>query len=170
MRDEQWLESIRHLVVGLQDAFAAVDIDEARELRKLWRQLEKDSGKSGENPLFDQVRPVFVWLEQMDIEEKREYQYHQALSDLAEEIEEGDSLAELHRFRDAVLAFEPSLPDEMRERRGARARALSRTVGPRRRQLILASSLAAVAIVVRACIWFVRSQARSSGRRDGRDG
>ncbi len=113
---DQVVANLSQLIVRMHNAFDELDEDECRDLRKLWRQLEKDSGRPAESSLFDQVRPIFQWLEQKDMEGEREQEYFEAQTALAEELEEGHSLADLYACRDALLAFDPELPEHLKPR------------------------------------------------------
>ena len=128
------------LVGQLQDAFASLDVDKARELRLRWRQMD-GQGPRASNPLESHVEPVFLWLDERDREDDEENRYHQALADLADSVEAPTRRLDLEGSREALLQSGRGVPEDLERRYQERIAEHSRKSRRKARGLIATGAL-----------------------------
>jgi hypothetical protein len=146
------------LIAELHDAFAALDVDKGRELRNRWRLMDGE-GNPAENPLYKQVEPVFLWLDERDREEEEENRYHQALADLAQSLEEEATRAALEKSHQALVRSGRGVPEDLDRRYRERIEHFSRQAAKRTRGIAASVvSLLAACLVVAALVQRQRTQ------------
>lgn len=119
-RQNQGQQDMAGLVFSLHEAFAALDVDAARQIRARWRQIEGKSGMSAETPFSKQVEPVFQWLDEIDRQEAEESDYHLTLADLDRGLGEGLRRPELVQLYDEIVRYGRRVPDDIEARYRAR--------------------------------------------------
>ena len=134
------------LVSSINEAFAALDVDQARELRRRWYQLNGNPRGVANDPFADQVEPAMLWLEEMDRQEQEEHDYHQAVDDLSEALNQEAPRVELEQLRDDLLRFGKGLPKDLDARHQARIDQLSRSF--RRKVILIGVSVGVVVLML----------------------
>jgi hypothetical protein len=159
LRQQQAKRDLGGLVESLKDAFASLDVEAAREIRKLWYQLDGNAGVKGNDPLFEQVEPAFLWLDEVDRQEEEERRHHQATADLAAALKDDTLGEDLARLREELLSLGGVVPDELEALYRSRLEEIA-GVRTRKRRLAIACSLVGVA-AVGAFLWaMIRANAQ----------
>lgn len=136
------IRQLHELSPKLHDAFAALDISEARTLRDKWSKSISVSGVPEADPLIQDVEPIFHWLDDEDRRDASEKSLRSAMSALERGIEVDQLTAdELLRLGNDVQKYGGLIPDNlaMRYRNRLNALQLSETRRSRAIQLAIVS-------------------------------
>jgi hypothetical protein len=145
-RQHQTRQDQTEMVWALQEAFAALNVHKARELRTRWQQLDGRSNGKTSNPLYGQVERVFHWLEEIDRQEEEEKLYSQALTDLGDGLDDRLPQADVEQLGEDVLRFGRGMPKDLEARYRSRLDGMTLT-SSRKRQLLIVCLIAAVVFV-----------------------
>jgi hypothetical protein len=106
----QLLEDLQH---GLNDAFAALDLNQGRKLRMQWQEAIKNATLPREDALLDKAAPALQWLSKEDRHEASERKYQAAVAQFERVLMEPISREELEQQYQVLRNQGYELPSEL---------------------------------------------------------
>lgn len=139
------IQQLQELAPRLHDAFAALDVTAARQLREKWTKAAEASSVSANDRLLQEVEPIFHWLSDQDRKESSEKSLRHAISALERGVEDdGLGASELMGLGNDVQKHGTNLPEHLAIRYRNRLSALQLSESRRSRAI----QLAIVSVVV----------------------
>lgn len=140
--------TLERLEQPLLDAFSALDIASARNLRDEWERSARIAKLEPDSPVMDRVAPALGWVSDEDAREAAERGFQNALAALERALEnDRASLEELERLGHDVMKWDRNVPETTSGRYRNRLASL-RLAETRRHRLIIGSALVAICLVV----------------------
>lgn len=149
--------TLSELEPQLNDAFAALDVDEGRRLRMVWDAHLPHADFSPDDPLLESAAPALEWLDGVENKLAQERDFEAGVRRLEEALDDGATLAELERLGQAVLRFDRPLPPLLAKRYETRLANLQ-MAAQRRRHLLIGSLAAAVLLLAAFIAWTIQWQ------------
>lgn len=139
----------------LHSAFSALDPSAARKLRTEWQDKQQIVRAANTDPLCEQVRPIFDWLEDEDRKKVAEQDFAKLVAEVEQALDnENLSVAEMERLQRSIERFDRNLPTTLNTRFESRLNAVQVNDGRRKTAKIVAI-VAAIAVVVGTTVFLV---------------
>jgi len=146
----------------LHAAFSALDTTAARKLRTEWQEKQQIIRATDSDPLCEQVRPIFDWLEDADRTKSAEHDFAKLVTEV-EQMLDKDHLAitEMERLQRSIERFDRSLPTTLNSRFQSRLNAIQVNDGRRKTAKVVAI-LVTVVIAVGTIVFLVQVYSESA--------
>ena len=144
---------MKGLVLNLQDKWSAQDVTAGRQIRELWKACQKMAQLPDDDPMIQQTRAAFGWLQEIDEEEARKQKYEELVAQLRDGLDQRHRRESLELLEHALEGHDDGVPESLRVRLQTRYDELE-TESRRKnvRRLVVASlsviSIAALAVFV----------------------
>lgn len=138
------------LEARLHQAHSALDLEEARRIRKDWEANLKTARLPMDDPLIESVAPLFAWIDDDDRSRAQEQAAQRAIAKLERGLDDDRlSAPELARLGREVEKLDRALPTSLEHRFRSRLAHLERMEMGRRR-LTLGAAAAVILVIVGA--------------------
>lgn len=144
---------MKGLVSNLQDKWSAHDVAAARQIREIWNACQTKAQLPDDDPMIQQTRAAFGWLQEIDEEEARKLKYEELVAQLRDGLDQRHRRESLELVEHALEDYDDGVPESLRTRLQTRYDELE-TESRRKnvRRLVVASlsviSIAALAVFV----------------------
>ena len=141
------------LVSNLQDKWSAHDVAAGRQIREIWNTCQQKAQLPDDDPMIQQTRAAFGWLQEIDDEESRKQKYEELVAQLRDGLDQRHRRESLELSEHALEGYDDGVPESLRTRLQTRYDELE-TESRRKnvRRLVVASlsviSIAALAVFV----------------------
>ena len=159
MRRGMARELLGDLAQKLTTAFAAFDIEKAREHRDRWNALSNIAGLEMSDPLYQLASPALHWIGENDRRDVEEQFTLQSLSDLDAAIDRGASRLELERLSRQATKGGHDLPAEVKNRYQARIAYLDSM--SRRKSMVIVWSVVLAVVTAAVSVAFYYRHTRN---------
>jgi hypothetical protein len=147
-------EHLDGLQIKLNEAFAALDVAEAKRLRSHWDSALENADLPLEDPIRERALPALHWLAKEERREALERKYQAALSELSDGLLENSTREDLEARHAAAEAFGRPLPAELAQRYRSGIASLDRAARMRRIR-IAAGTVAIVALIIGSAAFWI---------------
>jgi len=131
----------------LYAAFSALDANAARPLRDEWKLKRSIVQVADNDPLCDQVAPIFDWLDDEDRKASDERAFSKVVADIERALDSDDvTSGDLKQLKHAAERLERGLPALLETRFRSRVNTIESIEG-RRRKLVIGAGVGGFAIV-----------------------
>lgn len=145
----------------LNDAFSALDLGRARQVRLRWLSLAESARLSADDPARERAEPALLWLDDQDQREAGRRAYEAAEARLTSALDDDQiGREELERHWHALVRLEQEVPEHLAMR--YRSRVAAQELSARRRMRFLLATGLTVALVLGLSVVLV-SQALERG-------
>ena len=143
-------QRMQELNEQLYAAFSALDPATARPLREEWKQAQRLVQVDKDDPLYDQMAPIFDWLDDEDRKVSESQAFSKVVADIERALDNEEiTSVELKRLKLTVDRLERGLPSTLETRFRSRLNTVEVIEG-RRRKLMVGAGVSAVAVLVSA--------------------
>lgn len=134
---------LKELALEIHESFAARDAQQATQYRHAWNGQMAIAQLPASDPLFEQVEPVFDWLDRLADQRQKERSYQDAVSTLETALNTSASPAQLEQYYNEITNH-GDVPEEL----DARLCVHVQTLAGRSRLRFIAGSVLVIALVV----------------------
>ncbi|WP_146118793.1 hypothetical protein [Blastopirellula marina] len=161
--NEIWArKQIEQLEIELNDAFGALDLARAQQLRDQWDMLVPQAELAPNDPIWDRSGPILDWIRDEEEQQAKQKAYEDAVGRLELALENDRiDLLELERLGHDVNKFNKGLPEPLATRYRNRIASLQFS-DTRRRNLIIAGVSLGVLFVIGSIGFLIQRQLQSS--------
>ena len=153
------------LATQLQNAWSAQDFTEARRVRDQWAACQKIAQRPETDPLIQETRAAFSWLNEIDTEEARKQKYDNTVAALTECLDQRGTKENLEPLAHALDSSDEGMPTALRLRLQARYDELETESHRKNQRRLLFTALSVVSIA--ALAFFVMHRRGISERTEG---
>lgn len=139
-------EQLKIVEQQLNEAYAAFDVEGAKEAKRAWCEHLPTASLADDHPLVESVQPALGWLAEQEQLEAEEAQFVEACRKLEAGLDENASLETLERRYHAIVRLEREMPPPL-SRRYERRVAERKMMARRRLRLVV---VAVVCLLVAA--------------------
>ncbi len=104
------------LVSQLQDKWSAHDVVAGRQIREIWNSCQKKAQLPDDDPMIQQTRAAFGWLQEIDEEELRKQKYGEQIARLREGLDQRHRRESLELLEHALEVYDDGVPESLRFR------------------------------------------------------
>ena len=100
------------LVSQLQDKWSAHDVVAGRQIREIWNSCQKKAQLPDDDPMIQQTRAAFGWLQEIDEEELRKQKYGEQIARLREGLDQRHRRESLELLEHALEVYDDGVPEK----------------------------------------------------------
>ena len=159
LRQARARAKLKELAAELHDASGAREESRAAQLRQSWNGQVAIAQVSTSDPLFEQVEPVFLWLDREEARRQKERSHKSAILALEQALDEGAKRIELERCYNEVTRH-GAVPDELDRKVQIRVDLIERRTRMKWRAGVVLG-LAVILLAAGGVVWYVQAQKAS---------
>ncbi|WDI43734.1 hypothetical protein [Bremerella sp. P1] len=161
--NENWArKELEQLEAELNDAFGALDLPRAQQLRDQWDMLAPQAELAPDDPIWENSGPILDWIRDEEEQLAKQQAYEDAVGYLELALEKDRiDLPDLERLGHEVNKFNKGLPEPLATRYRNRIASLQ-FADTRRRNLIIAGVALGIILVIGSIGFLIQRQLRSS--------
>ncbi|RLT20725.1 MAG: hypothetical protein DWI29_03335, partial [Planctomycetota bacterium] len=104
------------LVSSLQDKWSAHDVAAGRQIREIWNACQQKAQLPDDDPMIQQTRAAFGWLQEIDEEESRKQKYDELVGQLRDGLDQRHRRESLELLEHALEVYDDGVPESLRSR------------------------------------------------------
>ena len=107
---------MKGLVLNLQDKWSAHDVAGGRRIRETWNNCQAKAQLPEDDPMLQQTRAAFAWLQEIDEEESRKQKYDELVAQLRDGLDQRHRRESLELLEHALEGYDDGVPVSLRSR------------------------------------------------------
>ena len=104
------------LVSSLQDKWSAHDVAAGRQIREIWNACQQKAQLPDDDPMIQQTRAAFGWLQEIDEEESRKQKYDELVGQFRDGLDQRHRRESLELLEHALEVYDDGVPESLRSR------------------------------------------------------
>ena len=153
---------MKGLVSNLQDKWSAHDVAAGRQIREIWNTCQQKAQLPDDDPMIQQTRAAFGWLQEIDDEESRKQKYEELVAQLRDGLDQRHRRESLELLEHALEVYDDGVPESLRSRLQTRYDELETESRRKNVRRLLVASLSVISITALA-VFVLHNRNVSSG-------
>jgi hypothetical protein len=156
LRQSRARAKLKELATELHDATGAREESRATQLRQAWNAQVAIAQLPSSDPLFEQVEPVFLWLDREEARRQKDRNHKNAIVALEEALDTGARRIDLERCYNEVTRH-GAVPDELDRKVQIRVDLIERRTRMKWRAGVVLG-LTVILLAAGGVVWYVQAQ------------